>query len=602
MNGNTIPGDTSFAADFNGELTSGLSYYEGVVVGNEYGNFNLGTVTLDAEYTSQTGDKLVLVSEDGFLDTLSIKGGTAGTTVELLDSPTRAINADYETVYLIYGAVAPTEWRVINVTETDEMQYEVTALQHDATKYAAIEEGLVIDPPRTSFFPTGPLSAPTELDITESLYIASNKIRVRIDISWIRSADPRVALYRVEVQPPDANWQTLSVSSMTQAQVLDAREGFWSFRVRAIMGSNITLESQALESLNYEIFGKTLPPSDVANFTATRDYASVLLSWDTVTDIDAIGYTIVEGEDWSSGTVIVDTIMATSFTAVLEDTRDTTYLIRAVDVAGNLSVNVSRVETVARTVPTVTNFLAYQAGRDVILTWDHIRRIAAIKYETRYSPVGTSWEESQGFETTETPQIRKRYSVNASGTTRFHIKPFVELDNGSRIYGAESTFDREIHPVIGNAPTKTQAEHPGWSGTYGAAMEKTAANEMALKTDKTFGTYVLQFNHASPVFGALWYEATWLFLSATELEVFDATMDVFDATFYVTPEINAEGVPQIAASIQLDGVGDYIPFVEADYQFTTSKLKFTFTRNATDPYRPALSALTVYQNVPTFML
>ena len=602
ISGNGLAGDASFLLDFNGELVSALSYYEGEVIGNDFGNFNTGTVTLDADYSSQTGDRILLVSEDGFIDSLQIKGGTTGNTVELLDSPTKPYNANYDTMFILQGEVVPSDWRVINVTETEDMQFEVTALQHDATKYLAIEQDLVIDPPRTTFFPAGNLLAPTELDVTESLYRANNTIRTRIDLSWVASPDPRVALYRVEAKPPDANWRIIGVSSMLQAQILDASEGLWSFSVRALMGSNVSRESAPLEVLDYEIFGKTLPPGDVENFTATRDYASVLLEWDAVTDLDVAGYDIRQGMDWETGVVVTESFNGTSFTAYLEDTSDTTYLIRAIDVIGLYSVNTSRVDTVARTLPAVADLTVHQLGRDVLIRWSPIRRVASLKYEVRWGPTSETWETSQLFATTETPSVRERKSVSASTTFRFRVKPFVALDSGLRIYGPEVTFDQEIHPVIGNSPTKTQTEEPGWSGVYSPAMEVTGSNELALKADKTSGQYVFNFNHASPVFGNLWVEPVWLFLSATELYVFDATMDVFDADFPVTSEINAQGVPQISFEIALDGSGIYQPLIESDYQFTTAKIRITFIREINNAYRPALSNLTTFQNVPTFMI
>ena len=186
--------------------------------------------------------------------------------------------------------------------------------------------------------------------------------------------------------------------------------------------------------------------------------------------------------------------------------------------------------------------------------------------------------------------------------TQFHVKPFIALDSGSRIYGAGTTTSLTFHPVIGNSPTKTQTEETAWTGVYGAAIEVNGSDQLALKEGQTYGEYVYDFDHTEEIFGDLWVEPTWLFLVATELYVFDATMDVFDADFPVTGVINAEGVPQIEFWIALDGTGDYQPLVESDYKFTTAKIKVIFTRKDNDSYRPALSGLTTFQNVPDFML
>ena len=795
--GSTIVG-TSFALDFNGTLDSELTYFNDAIVGDVTGSYNVGTITLDAPYEAQDDDRLLLITEDGNLDSLEIRGGTTGTTVELLTNPTRTANADYDTMFLIQGAVTPTEWRILSFREAEGHQFEITALEHDNNKYDRIENDLVIDARPTSFFPTGPLAAPTELTIIENLYLSNGTVKTRVDISWLASTDPRVALYRVEVKPPDGQYYVLSTDSVATAQILDAQDGLWSFRIRAIMGSNKPSSSVVLESIDYVILGKSLPPEDVTGFTATRDYATVSLSWTRVTDLDLAGYVVKQGASYDSGTTITDTFIGTSLEVPLFSAAAVSYHIKSIDVVGNLSTGATRVDTVSPTVPAITGFNAYQIGRDVFLTWNPLDTVSSIRYEVRVGTTSGTWETSELFGITETPQSQKKKSVNAMTTFRFRIKPYVQFLSDVRQYGAETTTDIILYPVVGNAPTKTQTEETAWTGRTGIVptatadetiadggainsayaytasgsppnmgrsqnavmritvkvptavtplgtiwemgntndgglvcfdgnqdlvvragdgagswnvnhiarvvipnasipsnvdfdlmwdircdgansgrvrvwidgflvgedatddasqfqsgvwsatndgqvdgnngslptgeagahgqdvtasgvllqssmdywadtlvadgMEITASNEMALKAGEIYGEYIYDFDHASLVFGNVWLEEVSLFLSANPLEIFEASGDIFDATYPITELINGAGIPQIQFYVQLDGTGDFIPFQEADYSFTTAKIKIQFRRNTNDSFRPALSNLSTYQNVPTFML
>jgi hypothetical protein len=694
--------------------------------------------------------------------------------------------------------VSPTRWRILSCREADDHQFDITALEHDPSKYDRIESGVTIDPVPTSFFPTGPLVAPTNLVIIENLYLSNGTVKTRVDFSWLASTDPRTALYRVEVKPPDGNFYPLAVDSMTTAQILDAQDGLWSFRIRAIMGSSRASSSPPLESLAYMINGKSLPPGDVENFTAVRGYDSVCLAWDKVTDLDLKGYIIKQGASYDAGTPVTDTFLGTSLEVPLESIADVSFHIKSIDVVENLSTGSARVDTVAKTVPPVTNFNVYQIGRDAFLRWDHLSTVASVKYEVRVGPTSGTWEKSELFAIVETPELRKKKSVNAQTTFRFRIKPFVEFVSGSRQYGTEVTFDKIIYPVVGNSPAKTQTEETAWTGRTGIVpsatadetiadggainaafaytgggsppnmgrsqnatmkitlklptgitalgtiwelgntndggmvcfdgnqdlvvrvgdgsgswnvnhiarivipdasipknvdfelmwdircdgansgrvrvwidgflvgedetddasqfqsavwsstndgqvdgnngssptgeagsfgqdvtvsgvllqssmeywadtlvadgMEITGSNEMALKADEVYGEYIYDFDHASLIFGDLWIEETSLFLSVTAMTVDEWLQTVDSSTFLVTEEINGQGVPQIQFFIQLDGAGDYVPLQEADYSFTTAKIKVEFRRDDGDETRPALSNLSTYQNVPTFML
>ncbi len=81
------------------------------------------------------------------------------------------------------------------------------------------------------------------------------------------------------------------------------------------------------------------PPADVWNFIATPNINNVVLTWDKVQDADLIGYEIRIGEDWETGDVIASYLTDNRFIDNYIGTDERKYMIKAIDVLGNYSVN-----------------------------------------------------------------------------------------------------------------------------------------------------------------------------------------------------------------------------------------------------------------------
>jgi len=92
----------------------------------------------------------------------------------------------------------------------------------------------------------------------------------------------------------------------------------------------------------HTVLGKTAPPSDVSGFSASYFAGLVNFKWDKVPDVDVAAYEIRYGEpggDWEAGTVLVQTLAATSAISVMLPVGTWDILIKAIDVVGNYSDN-----------------------------------------------------------------------------------------------------------------------------------------------------------------------------------------------------------------------------------------------------------------------
>ena len=159
----------------------------------------------------------------------------------------------------------------------------------------------------------------------------------------------------------------------------------YDVRLRAVSQAGHASEWAIIE--NHVVVGKTTPPSDVADFQATRRADGVQLSWDPVSELDVIGYEVRDGEAWDTGVVVTTRHRGTSLFVALNDAGDHRFHIRAIDELGLQSI--SAVSVTASVVPP-----ANVSGFDVIPQGEHVRfswvslPISGVEYEIR---AGESW-------------------------------------------------------------------------------------------------------------------------------------------------------------------------------------------------------------------
>lgn len=561
-------------------------------------SYNAGTraLTIDAPYTVLADDQIYLINTDDEVETIDIVAGSSTNVVTLDTDPSGTLQPDG--MYIIKSSnIVPETWRIINLREVEGHLFEVTALKYDGTKFDRIESGITLTPAPTSFLPTGAVIPPTNLAIVESLYKTNNATNTRIDIGWTASTDPRALLYRVEAKPPDdENWYTVIITSNVAAQILNAKAGLWSFRVSATQGSDQNVgQSDFLLLEDQTVVGKTAPPANVTGLSASRDFDTVTLSWESVSDIDLVGFDIRQDVDgtWANATIIAEAHVSTTIVIIAETTAMIKYLVRARDELGILSELTAEVTTTYPTINPVTNMLLYQLGTTVKILWTPPSPGSPhFKYEIRVGSTSQVWESASLVGRTDTTPFIAAASVPTNTTLRYRIKPYVEFTSGERVYGSETTADIVKFPLIDNELLFVQEEHPAWSGTLSAEMEITAGNELALKDTETFGTYEFTVNLGATARGRLYYQHVAINEALDELLIDDATMLIDDADFPITTVANAL-IPAIRYFLEFS---PEVEFFEADYEFSSVVVRIEFRREATDDFRPVLSELTVYFN------
>ena len=220
-------------------------------------------------------------------------------------------------------------YKVVAIEEQDDFQYTVTAVLHNESKYAAVEQNEVLehrDFTNLDLVPEKPSDWATDsggvVYPIEQLYKDKNQVKVRLLIGWkpVLGVNRYELKYRkddggyitVELQDPSFSIDDINVSATSGSAKFD-------LKVRSISASGKKSNS-ALEKLGFSVIGKNAKPSQVSSdFAASLDpHIGVVLSWTPIVatypnfaDLDIRGYVIYEGT-YGSGTFLTE-VKATSF-------------------------------------------------------------------------------------------------------------------------------------------------------------------------------------------------------------------------------------------------------------------------------------------------
>jgi len=179
------------------------------------------------------------------------------------------------------STVQTTTWRVINVSEKDQAQYQVSALAYNASKYSYVERGFKLQTRPTSVLTVAP-DPPSSLTATETLYNSNNQAKAKIIVSFGSVAGCKE--YRVQYKQGDGNFISL-VTSSNEFEILDSQADVYTINIFSISAPGIP--SNQASTLQFTAFGKTAVPGDVQGLTIEPISAnSARLRWVETVDLD----------------------------------------------------------------------------------------------------------------------------------------------------------------------------------------------------------------------------------------------------------------------------------------------------------------------------
>ena len=230
-------------------------------------------ITLDRDVVIPTGARLMLNLPSGKSEGRVIKS-FAGRAVTVM--------ADYSEVpesecgwVIDFDDLKVMQFYVRNVTRPEWHQFQLEVIQHEPSKFDAIDFGAVVDTRPISGIPVGTQEAPARVLLSQHVVIEQGIAVTNMTIAW--DAAPGAVAYDVEWRWGAREWIKIPRTGELAVDVRGIYSGQYLARVRAVSAMNVS--SVPTNSVLTDLLGKVGLPPSVAFLTATPLLFGIYLRW-----------------------------------------------------------------------------------------------------------------------------------------------------------------------------------------------------------------------------------------------------------------------------------------------------------------------------------
>ncbi|MEE4148368.1 phage tail protein [Pseudomonas viridiflava] len=230
-------------------------------------------VTVDRDIDLSTGAKLRVNLPSGKTEARVI-ASLSGRRVTLAASFSEVPEPECGWI-LEYDDLKTMQFLVRNITRPEWHQYQLECIQHEPSKFAAIDSGAVLDIRPISGIPVGVQVAPGAVFVTQHVVIEQGIAVTFMTISW--DAAPGAVSYDVEWKWGAREWVKVPRTGELSVDVRGIYSGQYIARVRAVSALNVS--SLPTSSLLTNLQGKTSLPPAVTSLTAASLIFGIGLKW-----------------------------------------------------------------------------------------------------------------------------------------------------------------------------------------------------------------------------------------------------------------------------------------------------------------------------------
>jgi predicted phage tail protein len=239
------------------------------------------TVTVDNDVDLPTFGTISVVLPDGIVETRTI-ASVSGSTITVssnFSSPPQA-----GSVWLVENAeIQPTQWRVLGVQEQDGINFAVTAISYNATKYGFIENGEPLEQRTISILNTPP-AAPINVLTEELQYVLNGRVASKLSVAWqsVRGVNE----YRVRWRGEFDNWKEVKTYGPIY-EIEDVTAGLYNIEIYSISATQVISSAPAELSVNVQGIGA--PPADPTGVSLVPiNESTAIIQWDLAVDLDVL--------------------------------------------------------------------------------------------------------------------------------------------------------------------------------------------------------------------------------------------------------------------------------------------------------------------------
>ena len=240
---------------------------------------------------------LSVILADGTLETKTIDS-ISGTTITV--SSAFSSTPPSNSVWVIENTTVQLQtFRVIGVTEVNQLAYQITAVAHNSSKYANVEDGTALAA-RTITTLTSIKPSPSNLQSSEQIVVLNNRAVSKLFIQWQPVAG--VTEYMVQYRFQNENFISERITR-PDFTIFETKNGIYEIRVfsfNALGKPSITPATTSITTV-----GKTALPEDVQNLRIEPiSDQFVRLRFDKSTSVDVVhgGNVVVRSSNLTDGT------------------------------------------------------------------------------------------------------------------------------------------------------------------------------------------------------------------------------------------------------------------------------------------------------------
>jgi predicted phage tail protein len=240
---------------------------------------------------------LSVILADGTLETKTIDA-ISGTTITV--SSAFSSTPPSNSVWVIENTTVQLQtFRVIGVTEVDQLAYQITAVAHNSSKYANVEDGTALAT-RTITTLTELKPSPSNLQGSEQIVVLNNRAVSKLFIQWQPVAG--VTEYMVQYRFQNENFISERITR-PDFTIFETKNG--TYEIRVFSYNALGKPSITPTTTSFTTVGKTARPADVQNLRIEPiSDQFVRLRFDKSTDVDVVhgGNVVVRSSNLTDGT------------------------------------------------------------------------------------------------------------------------------------------------------------------------------------------------------------------------------------------------------------------------------------------------------------
>ncbi|AIB40863.1 DUF1983 domain-containing protein [Pseudomonas sp. WCS374] len=230
-------------------------------------------VTLDRDTVVPVGARLMVNLPSGKSEGRVVKS-VAGRDVTVMADFSEQPQAECGWI-LDYEDLKLMQFYVRNVTRPEWHQFQLEVIQHDPSKFDAIDNGAVVDPRPITGIPIGSQDAPARVMLSQHVVIEQGIAVTVMSIAW--DAAPNAVAYDVEWKWGAREWVRVPRTAEQMVDVRGIYSGQYMARVRAVSALNVSSIPATSALTNLE--GKTGLPPAVSFLTTTSLIYGIGIQW-----------------------------------------------------------------------------------------------------------------------------------------------------------------------------------------------------------------------------------------------------------------------------------------------------------------------------------